>query len=130
VIKVGRRARQHEDRAGDPLDGLVNLFDVGIVLSVAFLLAALSSLNLTDALTGGAKENGQITVPQDEPVKPVPTDGQKVVGEGTKAGTVYRLKDGSLVYVVDGDATPLPSPTPGSLPTSIPTSVPTSTPTP
>ena len=32
------------DRAGDPLDGLVNLFDLAIVLSVAFLLAALASL--------------------------------------------------------------------------------------
>ncbi len=27
------RARMHEDRGGDPLDGLVNLFDLGIVLA-------------------------------------------------------------------------------------------------
>ena len=45
VITVTPRARRHEDRAGDPLDGLVNLFDLGIVLAVGFLLAALSSLN-------------------------------------------------------------------------------------
>lgn len=38
-------------RAGDPLDGLVNLFDLGIVLAVAFLLAALQSVNLSDLLT-------------------------------------------------------------------------------
>ena len=44
---VTARARSHEDRAGDPLDGLVNLFDLGIVLAVAFLLAALSSFDLT-----------------------------------------------------------------------------------
>jgi hypothetical protein len=30
------------DDAGDPLDGLVNLFDVGIVLADAFLIARLS----------------------------------------------------------------------------------------
>jgi hypothetical protein len=29
------------DAAGDPLDGLVNLFDIGIVLAVAFLIAGL-----------------------------------------------------------------------------------------
>ena len=46
MISVTPRARSREDRAGDPLDGLVNLFDLGIVLSVAFLLAALSSLHL------------------------------------------------------------------------------------
>ena len=43
--------RSREDRAGDPLDGLVNLFDLGIVLSVAFLLAALSSLHLGGTIT-------------------------------------------------------------------------------
>ena len=53
-MKVTPRARSRDDRAGDPLDGLVNLFDLGIVLSVAFLLAALSSLDLTEAITGKA----------------------------------------------------------------------------
>ena len=55
-MKVTPRARSRDDRAGDPLDGLVNLFDLGMVLSVAFLLAALSSLHLTSTLTGKAKE--------------------------------------------------------------------------
>ena len=47
------RARLHSDREGDPLDGLVNLFDLGVVLAVAFLLAALASLDLTGVLTRG-----------------------------------------------------------------------------
>ena len=51
MISVTPHARNREDRAGDPLDGLVNLFDLGIVLAVAFLLAALSSLHLSGALT-------------------------------------------------------------------------------
>ena len=37
AVSVTARARCRDDRAGDPLDGLVNLFDLGIVLSVAFL---------------------------------------------------------------------------------------------
>src|SRR5262249_47709083 len=44
-------ARRRGDRAGDPLEGLVNLFDLGIVLAVAFLLAALASLKLSSLLT-------------------------------------------------------------------------------
>ena len=43
-----RPPSRRSDRAGDPLDGLVNLFDLGIVLAVAFLIAALQSVNLTD----------------------------------------------------------------------------------
>ena len=50
-IVVTPHAGSRPDRGGDPLDGLVNLFDLGVVLSVAFLLAALSSLNLDQLLT-------------------------------------------------------------------------------
>ena len=39
MITVNPHPRSREDRAGDPLDGLVNLFDLGIVLSVAFGLS-------------------------------------------------------------------------------------------
>lgn len=51
MSRVHSRPMRREDRAGDPLDGLVNLFDLGIVLAVAFLVAALQSLHLANALT-------------------------------------------------------------------------------
>jgi hypothetical protein len=103
-VKVTPRARRHEDRAGDPLDGLVNLFDLGIVLSVAFLLAALSSLDLTSALTGKASPDQRpadtVVAPRDSKVKPVQVKpGEKVVGRGQPIGTVYRLADGRTVIV-------------------------------
>ena len=40
-IGLGRHGKIAEN-AGDPLDGLVNLFDIGIVLAVAFLIAGLT----------------------------------------------------------------------------------------
>ena len=43
MIKVDSRARLHADRAGEPLDGLVNMFDIGIILAVGFLIAALQA---------------------------------------------------------------------------------------
>lgn len=105
-MKVTPRARNREDRAGDPLDGLVNLFDLGIVLAVAFLLAALSSLDLTEALTG-KRQPGAQTRPADavvaEPNQKVERvelkPGQKVVGRGQPIGTVYRLADGRTIIV-------------------------------
>lgn len=116
MIKVNPRARRHEDHAGDPLDGLVNLFDLGIVLSVGFLLAALASLNLASEFTEGKAQpnDDTITVPEDAQTGDVPADGQKVVGNGAEVGKVYRLDDGRLVYVVDPTASPSPaaSPTP------------------
>lgn len=107
-MKVTARARSRDDRAGDPLDGLVNLFDVGIVLSVAFLLAALSSLDLTSALTEQAKteqpraarSQDAVVADRDQKVKPLELEpGERVVGRGEPVGTVYRLADGRTVIV-------------------------------
>jgi len=101
MISVSPRARRHDDRAGDPLDGLVNLFDLGVVLAVAFLLAALASLHvLQQVAQHGFKAPNQITVHQNDQVKTVPTNGQRVVGRGKEVGKVYRLDDGRLIYVV------------------------------
>ena len=112
MIKVGRRAHLHEDRAGDPLDGLVNLFDLGIVLAVAFLLAALSSLDLTGALTdrNQSPPKNQITVGPSDTVSPVPSGSVRTVGPGTEVGKVYRLPDGRLIYVLPAGPTPNGSP--------------------
>jgi hypothetical protein len=104
--RVNPRARTREDRAGDPLDGLVNLFDLGIVLSVAFLLAALSSLNLEETLFNKdqAAAPGSVVVQPNETSKPIDLQpGAKVVGEGKPVGTVYRLEDGREILVQPKD---------------------------
>jgi hypothetical protein len=102
MITVTPRARAREDRAGDPLDGLVNLFDLGIVLSVAFLLAALSSLHLSGTITRHGLRAQPARVIQIKPgqtVAPLPRPGARTIGRGTQAGVVYRLDNGQLVYV-------------------------------
>jgi hypothetical protein len=106
VIEVRRRARPHPDRGGDPLDGLVNLFDLGIVLAVAFLLAALSSLELSDLLTerdvAVVRKSGNtetVIVKQGQRVRAVELNGRRLVGEGRRLGSVYRLADGRTVFV-------------------------------
>ncbi len=100
---VTARARSREDRAGDPLDGLVNLFDLGIVLSVAFLLAALSSLELGPEALGRdrvAAAPRSVVAPRDAQVRAVELrPGERVVGRGRAVGTVYRLDDGRTIVV-------------------------------
>jgi hypothetical protein len=100
MITVTPSSNRREDRAGDPLDGLVNLFDLGIVLSVAFLLAALSSLHLGSSITKhGLRPVNEVTVKPGQKVAPLPKQGGKTIGQGTQVGAVYRLANGQLVYV-------------------------------
>jgi hypothetical protein len=93
---LGRHGR-FADEAGDPLDGLVNLFDIGIVLAVAFLVAGLGlSVNKT---TGKIEpRTATTTVPQQRP-------GPTTSGRGAAIGTLYRLSDGRLVVVEPGGGT-------------------------
>jgi hypothetical protein len=97
-IGLGRHSRLGDD-AGDPLDGLVNLFDVGMILAVAFLIAGLGlTLNAKgdkiEVRAGGAPEGAAR-----ERSIPNPADGPRASGHGTPVGQVYRLPDGRLVYV-------------------------------
>jgi hypothetical protein len=104
--RVTPRAQRRGDRGGDPLDGLVNLFDLGIVLAVAFLLAALQSVNLTDLLTRTnvtvlrTSPTGQTIITKTgDQIKTVQLTGKSVAGSGKKVGAVYQLSDGRLVYI-------------------------------
>jgi len=107
MISVTPRARSREDRAGDPLDGLVNLFDLGIVLSVAFLLAALSSLHLQSTITRHGLRpatSTEIRIQPGQKVAPLPKPGRRTIGHGSQVGVVYRLANGQLVYVQNASA--------------------------
>jgi hypothetical protein len=100
-IGLGRH-REIEDNVGDPLDGLVNLFDVGMILAIAFLIAGLGlTLNLKtdefEARQGPAPKATRAA--GKEKVIPHPTTAPHASGRGTPVGQVYRLPDGRLVYV-------------------------------
>lgn len=122
----GRRV----DRVGDPLDGLVNLFDLSLVLAVGLLLAALSSAGVVGLVSGGGSAG--------QPIPGQPS-GSNQQGQGQEVGKVYRLQDGSYVFAPNGGAaessgstggvgtpqqtvptpgtgstTPTPTPTPGT----------------
>jgi hypothetical protein len=131
---MGRRRVSKTDKNGDPLDGVVNLFDVAIVLSVAFLLAALTGVGLTDVLSSKdmtivknpGKSDMQVIVKKGDSVLQLNLQpGQQVSGVGTLIGQFYQLADGTTVYVPTGALPPS-----GSQPTTGATSVPGATTTP
>lgn len=95
-VGLGRHGRI-EDAAGDPLDGLVNLFDIGIVLAVAFLIAGLG-LTL-DKSSHRLQQRPSTSSTQRTQTLPSPAGAPAASGHGQPVGTVYRLSNGQLVYV-------------------------------
>jgi hypothetical protein len=138
-----RRRVGTADRNGDPLDGVVNLFDLAIVLAVGFLVAALSAAGMSGLLTSenmtivtnpGTPEMQVIVKEGDSITKLAMDAGEAVEGVGTLLGSFYKLADGTVVYVPSGDtaptgSTPLPgtTPTPGVTPCPSPSPCPTTT---
>jgi hypothetical protein len=101
-IGLGRHADLDDD-AGDPLDGLVNLFDIGMILAVAFLIAGLGlTLNVkSDKLEvrHAASVHAKVAAGAGEE-RVIPNSASPhAAGRGTPVGQVYRLPDGRLVYV-------------------------------
>jgi hypothetical protein len=139
-----RRRVGTADRNGDPLDGIVNLWDVAIVLAVGFLVAALAAAGVTGLLTNenmtivtnpGTPEMQVIVKEGDKITKLDMESGEQVSGAGTLLGSFYRLADGTVVYVPAGQtapsgATPAPEvvPTPGATPPPVVTPTPGVTP--
>lgn len=94
-VGLGRHGQLNSD-AGDPLDGLVNLFDVGIVLAVGFLIAGLSlSVN---SKTGKVERKPPATATTQKTLT-TPSTKQTATGPGQAVGQVYKLPDGRLVLV-------------------------------
>jgi hypothetical protein len=94
-VGLGRHGQLDSD-AGDPLDGLVNLFDVGIVLAVGFLVAG---------LTLGADQKAHQPTKQTRGTQTTlsaPSNRQVASGRGQAVGQVFRLPNGQLVLVRPG----------------------------
>jgi hypothetical protein len=101
VIRVDSRARTRPDRAGEPLDGLVNMFDIGIVLAVGFLIAALEALNLTPLLSHKTISSSHTIVikPHEKIVTITPGTKRVLVKSASSVGEVYQLPNGQYVLV-------------------------------
>lgn len=106
-----RRRRFSEDLADDdPLSLLANLFDLAIVLAVAFLLTGLGALNLaeltdpeTDWTLIRRTPSGQTEVLTREGnnLQLQTLSPRKAGGQGMRLGVAYELDNGEVIYVPD-----------------------------
>ena len=107
ISKSTPRSRLHilDEEDDDPVLSTINLIDVFLVVIGMLLIAVINNPMNPFA-------NDKLTIIRNEgqpDMEIISKDGQKVTrfkasgasgeGDGEKAGTAYRMKDGSMVYV-------------------------------
>ena len=96
----------------DPTAGLVNLFDVAMVFTVALMVALVNYLSLGDLLSGdditlvknpGTPQMEVISRQDGELVRyqASASDASSQAAQGERVGTAYRLPSGEIIYVPD-----------------------------
>lgn len=109
-----------DDADGDPMLSAINLVDVFLVALVILMVAVVherrASAATSELLRGDedftliknpGADDMQIVVKNGETLERFDATGSSASGTGVAAGTAYRLRDGSMVYVpteVDGNS--------------------------
>ncbi len=99
-----------EDEGINPALSVVNLVDVFLVLVAALLIAiAQNPMNpfLAEDVTvikNAGKPNMEMIIKKGETIETYESSGEIGSGDGVKAGVAYRMADGSIVYVPEGDS--------------------------
>ena len=94
-----------EDEPINPALSLVNLVDVFLVLIAALLIAiAQNPMNpfLEEnmmVIKNAGTPDMEMIIKNGEKVETYKSNGEIGSGEGVKAGTAYKLPDGSIVYI-------------------------------
>lgn len=96
----------HEADSDDPILSVVNIIDIFLVIIAALLITVaqnplLNTFSQRDVtvITDAGKPTMEMVVKKGEKIERYKSSGVIGQGEGAKAGTAYRMKDGSIVYV-------------------------------
>ncbi|MCV6623257.1 DUF2149 domain-containing protein [uncultured Pseudoteredinibacter sp.] len=98
-----------EDEELNPIISAVNLVDVFLVIIAALMIAlAQNPLNVfseedVTVIKNEGKPNMEIIVKKGKTVTQYKSTGEIGGGEGARAGVAYKMADGSIVYVPEGD---------------------------
>lgn len=94
--------------SGDPMNGVVNLFDAAVVFIAALLLALLTFFDAGEIFSPDSRltvvkkgAGGEITIieKRGRKIQAVKMTPEEASGRGTRLGIAYRLEDGSMIYV-------------------------------
>ena len=94
----------------DPMSGVANLFDIGLVFIVGLIVTLFTAYHLQDLfsekseitlLKKSKNQEMEIITKKGKKIKAVKVSKQKAEGRGERLGVVYKLENGSMVYVPD-----------------------------
>ncbi len=99
---------------GDPLGGVVNLFDASMVLVVALILALAGSASLAEVaarmstrditiVTNPGRPDMEMIVKRGERIERLRASEERGAGRGQRLGVAYRLESGEVIYVPEGE---------------------------
>ncbi|MDX9767173.1 MAG: DUF2149 domain-containing protein [Ectothiorhodospiraceae bacterium] len=99
----------HEPDSEDPILSVVNIIDIFLVIIAALLITvaqnplfnAFAKQDVT-VITDPGEPTMEMIVKKGEKIERYQASGAIGEGEGTRAGTAYRMQDGSFVYVPEG----------------------------
>jgi len=98
-----------DDESMNPMLSVVNLVDLFLVIIAALLIfIAQNPLNPFQeedviVIKNPGKANMEMMIKEGEKIEKYESNGKIGQGNGIKAGVAYRMKDGSMVYVPEGD---------------------------
>jgi len=96
----------------DPMSGVANLFDVGLVFIVGLLMALFGTYHLEDLLKDDSEvtitkesANGdmEIIIKKGKKIEAMKVSKEKAKGRGERLGTAYRLEDGTMIYIPESE---------------------------
>lgn len=101
----------HEPENDDPILSVVNIIDIFLVIIAALLITVARnpllnpfSQQSVTVITDPGQPTMEMLIKKGEKIERYRANGEIGQGEGAKAGTAYRLKDGAMVYVPEGGA--------------------------
>jgi hypothetical protein len=100
----------HEPETEDPILSVVNIIDIFLVIIAALLISIaqnplmnpFSKQDVT-VITDPGKPSMEMIVKKGEKIERYKSNGNIGSGDGEKAGVAYRMKDGSIIYVPEGE---------------------------
>lgn len=107
---TNRRASEYGAGEEDPLSGVANLFDIGLVFIVGLIITLFGAYHLQDLFSTKSEitimkksAHGQLEIitKKGKKIKVLRVSKEKAKGKGKRLGVAYRLEDGSIVYVPD-----------------------------
>lgn len=112
------KSRQFRNKTSDdtdPLLGLINLFDASMVLVVAMLLSLIAKGNVADMaarlsqqdvtiVTNPGKPDMEMVIKRGNKIEKLKATGETGRGAGQRLGTAFRLENGEVVYVPEGES--------------------------